>query len=73
MVRAKFRVNAVQHNSSVSETVYLHPVYSGSEENKGFWEATPTGNIMMTINNPEAIGFFQNGKEYYIDFRPTDQ
>jgi hypothetical protein len=73
MVRAKFRVNAVQRNSPASETVYLHPVYSGSDENKGFWEATPSGSIMMTINNPGGIGFFQDGKEYYIDFRAADQ
>jgi len=43
-------------------------VTSGSEENKRFFAATPSGKInLSTINS----GMFEVGREYYIDFTPA--
>lgn len=53
-------------------TVVFHPVYGNSEENKKFFEATPTGEIKLGIINQEAWPFFELDKEYYVDFRPAE-
>ena len=55
-----------------NRTVYLHPVYSGSEENKRFFESTPGGNITLNILNESALVQFEQGKEYYVDFNPCE-
>ncbi len=39
------------------------PVVSGSEENKTFFSATPTGKIELST----LTGKFEAGKEYYLD------
>ena len=71
MVRAKFRVHNVTRNSWGTD-VAMSPVYSGSDENKQFWDATPCGEIRMTIKNEAAAKHFEPNKEYYIDFTPAE-
>lgn len=69
MVRCKFVCNFVdQHN----KTVYLSPVYTGSEENEQFFRYTPGGQIMFHALNPEAFAQFEQSKEYYIDFTKVE-
>lgn len=51
-----------------NKTVYFNPVYSGSEENKKFFSATPGGMISLNVLNESAFESFEQGKEYYIDF-----
>jgi hypothetical protein len=65
MVRAKFTVVSV---NSKSGEVILEPVYSGSEENKMFYEYTPAGKIVLVTVNEKALKEFEVGKEYYVDF-----
>ncbi|MBW4678000.1 MAG: hypothetical protein KME52_29620 [Desmonostoc geniculatum HA4340-LM1] len=67
-MRAKFRVENITHHASGGNSVNLTPVLSGSEENKSFWQSTPSGKLEMYINNPNARTFFEPGAEYYIDF-----
>ena len=43
------------------------PVYSGSEENKLFFAATPGGSFQFWTVNQSAHEQFEMGKEYYID------
>lgn len=71
-IRAKFRVHSVEQHSDEGQTVKLHPVYSGSEENKSFSKWTPSGELSMSITNPAALGFFAEGQEYYLDITPAD-
>ncbi|KUP22419.1 hypothetical protein [Paenibacillus sp. DMB5] len=66
MVRAKFKCQ-----SNVDGMVVMTPVYSGSEENKAFWEYTPAGSITLTITNEAARDQFQPGEEYFVDFTPA--
>jgi len=40
-------------------------VSGGSEENKAFWEATPSGTLKLDCTHTQ---FFEVGKEYYLDF-----
>jgi hypothetical protein len=75
-VRAKFYCHAVEklENWNKSEgqppflyTAKMRPVMSsgGSEENKRFWSATPSGELtMMSI----LVDAFEPGKHYYLDF-----
>jgi hypothetical protein len=66
-VRAKFKCH-----SNANGIVSLWPVMDGSEENKAFWDATPGGQITLTITNPAAKEQFEVGQEYYVDFTPAE-
>lgn len=68
-MRAKFRVNHVVRTDGAEE-IRAHPVYSGSEENKAFSLATPSGSLLLTITNPQAIGILKENQEFYLDFTP---
>jgi hypothetical protein len=50
------------------KTVRMIPVMDGSEENKRFFAATPSGAIDIGVLNPEAADAFLLGKFYYVDF-----
>lgn len=63
MTRAKFRCDKNENGGIV-----LNAVTSGSDENKGFFEATPSGSIQMGIVNKDAAAQFVPGQEYYVDF-----
>jgi hypothetical protein len=69
-VRAKFIVTKVEFYSASSRRIVMKPVYSEdpNHENKQFWDATPSGELTMVIQNPRAAEFFTPGQEYYIDF-----
>lgn len=49
-------------------TIILLPVSGGSEENRMFWDAPPSGEIRLGTVNPEAWQAFVLGGEYYVDF-----
>lgn len=69
-IRAKFNVAEIAKYGNAGGTkVTLFPVMGQSEENKAFWQATPSGKIEMHISNPDAE--FEFG-EYYIDFTKAD-
>jgi hypothetical protein len=74
-VRAKFKCNElIKRTGWEKENPFLYAakfsaVSSGSEENKSFFAATPSGNIeVSTVKND----VFEVGKEYYIDFTPAE-
>ena len=43
-----------------------------NSENARFWEASPGGDFWMNIQNPQAQGLFELGKEYYVDLTPAE-
>ena len=69
IVRCKF---VCSYKDEKSGRVSLSPVYSGSDENKAFFEATPSGEIHFNTVNAVAFNSFAVGCEYYIDFAPAD-
>lgn len=71
MVRAKFVVDKISKTRFGSHEVILAPVSSGSEENKQFFKWTPGGQISLNVVSDEAVGQFEVGKEYYVDFTPA--
>jgi len=68
-LRAKFYCNAVTDFGHGSQEVKLSAVYDSkdNEENNQFARATPNGNLTMTVDNPNAAGFFKPGSEYFLD------
>lgn len=68
-VRAKFSCG---FKDEKNKTVYMAPVYSGSEENQQFFKLTPGGQIILHTINEAAFEQFAQGKEYYIDFTPAE-
>lgn len=72
-MRAKFNCDEVTKYAWGVELVKLSAVYDdGNPENNEFAEATPSGDISITIDNPKAVGFLTPGKAYYVDFTPED-
>lgn len=85
-VRAKFRLNSYtaelhgrnaedgSRTSVEKRTLNFTPVYSsnGNDENKRFWDATPSGSLQLGTVNPDAWSQFEVGKEYYLDFTPAE-
>jgi hypothetical protein len=75
MVRAKFTCTTVSkslHWDGSKRFLYtanLTPVTTGSDENKSFFAATPSGSISLGSFLEDA---FEPGKEYYVDFTPAD-
>lgn len=73
-VRAKFVCNGIQDDSfNQQKQVSLTPVISGSEENKSFSKYTPGGSVHLSISyETQAANFFEEGKEYYLDFTKAE-
>lgn len=68
-ILAKFKVGSVTDFGNDNHNVNLSPVVNDSPENKSFSLYTPSGKIEMHITNPDCIGFFVAGKEYYVEFK----
>lgn len=78
LVRAKFVVQSITtpkawNGPELMGTVKLVPVTSGSEENKKFYEATPSGSIELGTINQVALAQFNIGDAFYVDFTLADK
>jgi hypothetical protein len=75
MIRAKFKVSRIAKvdvgNGNWQEEVSMQPVYGTSDENKQWSKFTPSGELKMNITAEGAVGQFELGKEYFIDFTPA--
>jgi hypothetical protein len=76
MIRAKFRCLNMSKNYENRYGYELQPVMANSpaEEDKSFWEATPSGkaemNYLLEDGDEEP---FELGAYYYIDMVPDDE
>lgn len=52
--------------------VKLNAVYGDSEENKKFFEATPSGSIELNTVKDEAAAQFEPGEEYFVTFEKAE-
>ena len=74
MTRAKFTCTEVAKRNGWGEFKYLYsaklmPVTGGSDENKTFFAATPSGLIEMSTIKEDH---FEVGKTYYVDFTEVE-
>ncbi len=73
-VRAKFIVQSIEkslgYQGKEVSTIKMAAVYSQDpeSENRKFWEASPSGTLVLGVVNSEAAGQFELGREYYLDF-----
>lgn len=76
-VVAKFQVQTTKQFMYGSTEVALNAVHATKSddpksENYKFWQATPTGQITLNINNADAAEFFQPGDFTYVTFEKAD-
>ncbi len=72
-IRAKFKCTSVTTHEGGSETVKLSPVNGpAGTENAQWSKYTPAGDITMCITAEGAVGQFQAGKSYFVDFSPVE-
>lgn len=70
-VRAKVTCESIEGNAVKFRTVYeTDEAKNADPENVRFTKATPWGEIRLGIDNPAALGQFQPGSDYYVDFTP---
>ena len=78
-MKAKMRISSITPNPAVGqESITMTAVAKsesypadGSDENNTFAKFTPSGGVSLTIQNPDLIGKFNVGQEYYLDFTPV--
>ena len=74
--RAKFicqshNISKYQGGESVKIILTAVTAYN-SQDDKPFWDATPSGTIEIQVANKEAQKLFEPGKKYSVDFTPTE-
>jgi hypothetical protein len=70
-VRAKMKCVSVTKFESCEMVVLDAVSQGGKPEDNTYATATPQAKVEMTINNSEALGAFEAGKAYYVDFTPA--
>lgn len=68
-LQAKFKVGSVTDYGNNNVEANLSAVVNDSEENKSFSIYTPSASVKMHITNPDALDFFEAGKEYIATFQ----
>jgi hypothetical protein len=69
MVRAKFRVTKVAETTWGGKEIHLSPEYDKSiEEDRRFSKATPSGTMIMHVDNPPAADYLKLGSYFYVYF-----
>lgn len=73
--RCKMRLTSISDAYSNGVTVKFAPVQNGSEENKKFYAATPSGSLEFTVSQEtkKSLGLdvANLGSEFYIDITPA--
>lgn len=72
-IRCKMFVNHIAPAEHEPDKVDVHltAVYDGSDENKAFWEATPSGSLTFSTVNKAAVEGIEVGQEFYVDLTPA--
>lgn len=78
-MRAKLKVARVEGVGNGVEELLFTAVSKndgypedGSDENNTFAKWTPFAELKMSITNPDLIGKFSEGQEFYVDFTPVN-
>jgi hypothetical protein len=72
-VRAKFVCYEKVQQENDRYVVRLRAVYGDGQANKSWAKYTPSGQLEMVIDNPDASERFEVGKEYFLDFTPAGE
>jgi hypothetical protein len=73
--RCKMRLTSIAEAYSNGKSVKFVPVSGGSEENKKFFTATPSGSLEFTVSEGAAkslgLDVSAIGSEFYVDITPA--
>ena len=73
--RCKMKLISIAESYSSGVSVKFVPVSGGSEENKRFYAATPSGSVEFTVSQTarESLGLdvAKLGSEFYLDITPA--
>jgi hypothetical protein len=68
MVRAKLHLTSVLVMEGGRRRVTFETRYDTSiPEDRRFQKATPTGHMVLDVDNPAVFDFLQPGTDYYLD------
>lgn len=68
-IKAKFQVGSVIATLGDQESVSMYGVYGETnQEDNTYSAATPSAQCGLLVSNPDAKGFFKQGKKYYAVF-----
>lgn len=71
-VRAKFKVQSVTDYGQVQQVKLTAVTDDGIPENQRYHKYTPSGEMMLSIDNPSASEQFKPGKSFYVDFTSAE-
>ncbi len=79
MIRSKFRCMSVTYNADQASEIRFLPVVpkcsaypEGCEENKTFWEATPSGELKVGIEHGKEVPYTVGGF-YFLDIEEATE
>jgi hypothetical protein len=74
-MRAKMKISKIEKHEGGNETLHFFAVArsdsypaDGSDENNTYAKWSPSGQLQLTVANPDLHGKFNAGEEYYLDF-----
>lgn len=76
-MRAKLAVLSVERHEGYERLRFTAVCKSdgypedGSDENNSFARWTPSADLTMVVSNPDLLGKFEQGQEFYVDFTPA--
>lgn len=68
VTRTSYRPGGVDEKVFQERVILTAVSYGDSDENKSFSEATPDAKLDILISNQSALGAFEPGEDYYINF-----
>lgn len=75
-VTARFYVDQIIHRAyNPSHATVMLQAAGRGEQNKAWAQATPSGTIEMSVNNPAAAAFFRDmlGRDLELTFTPVGE
>ena len=72
-VRAKLHLDSItEYAGGHAKTLNFSARYDESiPEDRRFAKATPSGTLVLYVDNPEAMKHFVAGTSYYVDLTPA--
>jgi hypothetical protein len=74
IIRSKFQLQEIRQHSwnKNQRTFVFNCIYDSSiPEDQRFLDATPSGHMEITVNNPAVIAEWKLGEYYYFDAVPV--
>jgi hypothetical protein len=76
-MRAKVRITSIAAGEAYETLTFNFPSKDGgypadgSDEDQQFAKFSPSGQLSLTIANPNLLGKFEIGDTFYLDFKPV--